>query len=182
MNRHVQIFFSLFLWAVCLPYALADQSAHLRLLDHLDRPHDGYCIDVVGTPSYLRTDLPLFAHNCKPELTVDSAVVFEANGNVRFSRLDLCMTAAGINSAALPGTPLILHQCGIDSPFFETTALQTFILKDDGRLTLNDSKLCLTVGPLSATTYSVSDTWRPLFMADCNTAEPTLSRWTFAVP
>ena len=37
---------------------------HLRLLDRLDRPEDGYCIDILGTPGNLRIDVPLFAHNC----------------------------------------------------------------------------------------------------------------------
>ena len=41
---------------------------HLRLLDRLDRPEDGYCVDILGTPGNLRIDVPLFAHNCKPRL------------------------------------------------------------------------------------------------------------------
>ena len=52
---------------------------HLRLLDRLDRPEDGYCVDIIGTPQNMRIDLPLFAHNCKPLLTSDSAVVFTSD-------------------------------------------------------------------------------------------------------
>ena len=40
---------------------------HLRLLDRLDRPEDGYCVDILGTPGNLRVDVPLFTHNCKPK-------------------------------------------------------------------------------------------------------------------
>ncbi|MEM6987664.1 MAG: hypothetical protein AAF499_14125, partial [Pseudomonadota bacterium] len=43
----------------------ATDLVHVRLIDRLDRPDDGYCLDILGTPSSLRVDLPLFAHNCK---------------------------------------------------------------------------------------------------------------------
>lgn len=161
--------------------ALTDQATHLRLIDPLDRPQDGYCIDIVGTPGYLRTDLPLFAHNCKPALTVDSAVVFE-DGLIRFTTPDLCITVAGINSGALPGTAVVLHDCQQDSAFFQTATLQTFELHDNGSLELRNSGLCLVVGTRSATTYSAADQWRPLFVDDCQAAEPAYSRWRFSAP
>lgn len=181
MQLCLRIALHLILTALSITPALANESTHLRLVDPLDRPQDGYCIDVVGTPGYLRTDLPLFAHNCKRGLTIDSAVVFEQNGFIRFAELDLCMTVAGINSVALPGSAVVLHQCGIDSAFFETTALQTFTLKDDGRLMLSQSNLCLAVGPLSATTYSATDKWRPLFVANCSDVNHAFSRWMFTL-
>ncbi len=162
--------------------ALGDQAGHLRLIDSLDRPQDGYCVDVVGTPGSLRTDLPLFAHNCKPRLTSDSAVVFDTKGYIQFKDLDLCMTVAGINSVALPGTAVVLHRCGVNSAFFETAKLQSFDLEDDGRLLLKNTNLCLAVGAQSATTYSPSDKWRTLFVEDCGIASPALSRWVFSVP
>jgi hypothetical protein len=162
--------------------ALAEQPAHLKLLDPLDRPQDGYCIDVVGTPGNLRTDLPLFAHNCKRSLTIDSAVIHDRNGAIRFPELNQCVTVAGINSVALPGTAVILHPCGENSAFFQSTALQRFTLQSDGKLRLNQSDLCLAVGAQSATTYSAADKWRPLFVDQCDNAVLALSRWTFAAP
>lgn len=162
--------------------AVADDATHLRLRASLDRPHDGYCVDVHGTPGYLRTDLPLFAHNCKPALTSDSAVKFEPDGSIRFIALELCITVAGVNSKALPGAAILLRRCGESSAFMETAALQQFSLRADGSLELHESGLCLVVGPRSATTYSEADRWRPLYIDDCQTTEPVRSRWQFAAP
>ena len=150
--------------------------AHLRLLD---RPEDGYCVDIPGSPRNMRVDVPLFAHNCKPSLTSDSAVVFTSDGLIRFPAVDRCITVAGVNSAALPGASILLRKCNEPMPFFR---LQRFTHRDDGRLTVAGSELCLTVGPQSAATFSPSDRWRTLFVDDCATAEPTRSRWEFAVP
>ena len=157
-------------------------EAHLRLLDRLDRPEDGYCVDILGTGGTLRTDVPLFAHNCKPRLTTDSAVVFTSDGLIRFPAVDRCITVAGVNSAALPGASILLRPCDGSVPFFETSELQRFTLRDDGRLALTGTELCLTVGSQSATTYSPSDRWRTLFVDDCTTAEAARSRWEFVVP
>ena len=83
--------------------AAADSGArHLRLADRLDRPADGYCVDILGVGDYLRMDLPLFAHNCKPVLTTDSAVIYEPDGRIRFPAVNRCITVAGVNSRALP--------------------------------------------------------------------------------
>jgi hypothetical protein len=177
------------LWPIVYSLALcsvagslfAAEPVHLRLIDTLDRPDYGYCIDVPGAPGNLRTDLPLFAHNCKPRLTVDSAVVFET-GLIRFVELDLCVTVAGINSGALPGAAVMLRRCGERVAFMETPALQQFVSGDSGELELAGSGLCLTVGPRSATTYSMSDRWRPLYVDDCASVEPARSRWRFVVP
>lgn len=165
--------------------ALSASSAtlvHLRLLDRLDRPDDGYCVDVLGTPRNMRVDVPLFAHNCKPSLTDDSAVVFTSDGFIRFPAVDRCITVAGVNSVALPGASILLRRCNESMPYFETSELQRFTLRDDGRLAIRGSELCLTVGPRSASTYSRSDRWRTLFVDDCNAAEPARSRWEFVLP
>ena len=156
--------------------------AHLRLLDRLDRPQDGYCVDVPGSPRNMRVDVPLFAHNCKPSLTSDSAVVFTSDGLIRFPAVDRCITVAGVNSAALPGASILLRTCHESTPYFETSELQRFRHREDGRLAIVGSELCLTVGPRSAATYSQSDRWRTLFVDDCATAEPARSRWEFTVP
>ena len=160
----------------------AAEPAHLRLVDRLDRPVDGYCIDVHGTASNLRTDLPLFAHNCKSRLTADSAVVFADSGEIEFIDPGLCVTVAGVNSAALPGAAVILRQCGESGAFFEATALQRFIQHSDGRLELKGSGLCLVAGRRSGVTYSSSDRWRSLFVDDCASVNAALSQWEFIVP
>ena len=162
--------------------AISAEPAHLRLIDPLDRPVDGYCVDVLGTGQNLRLDLPLFAHNCKPVLTSDSAVVFTSEGLIRFPAVDLCITVAGVNSRALAGSSVLLRGCNESTSFFETSKLQRFTLHDDGRLELSQSELCLTVGSQSAMTYSPADRWRTLFVDDCAIAEPVRSRWSFVVP
>ncbi len=162
--------------------ASPDTLVHLRLLDRLDRPEDGYCLDILGTSQNMRVDVPLFAHNCKPTLTSDSAVEFASDGLIRFPAVDRCITVAGVNSVALPGAAILLRACNETGPYFETSELQRFSLRDDGRLAIRGSELCLTVGPRSAATYSSSHRWRTLFVDDCDTAEPARSRWEFVVP
>ncbi len=162
--------------------ALSSTQVHLRLLDRLDRPEDGYCVDILGTPGNLRIEVPLFAHNCKPYLTTDSAVVFTSEGFIKFPAVDRCLTVAGVNSAALPGASILLRKCNESVPFFETFILQRFSHRKDGRLSVLGSKLCLAVGGQSAATYSTYHRWRTLFVADCLTVEPSLSQWEFVVP
>lgn len=179
-NPRLLIFLLLYLSSPGL--TTAAEPTHLRLIDDLDRPVDGYCIDVHGTPGSLRTDLPLFAHNCKSRLTVDSAVVFESTGPIQFIELGLCVTVAGVNSQALPGTAVILRKCGESTAFMETESLQQFNLRVDGKLELDQSGLCLTVGSRSAATYSSNDRWRSLFVDDCDTVDANRSRWEFSAP
>ncbi len=156
--------------------------SHLRLVDRLDRPQDGYCVDILGTPGFLRPDLPLFAHNCKRGLTSDSAVVFTEKGQIQFPAVNLCITVAGVNSGALPGASLLLRGCGEATPFFETDRLQRFSLDEDSRLKLNGTDLCLTVGTRSATTYSSADVWRALFVDECKKVDASRVKWEFVVP
>ena len=155
---------------------------HLRLLDRLDRPEDGYCIDILGTPGNFRVELPLFAHNCKTTLTADSSVIFTSDGLIKFPAVDLCVTVAGVNSNALPGASTLLRKCSESQPFFETFRLQRFTHRKDGRISMSGSELCLTVGRESAATYSPSHRWRALFVEDCGIAEASFSRWEFVVP
>jgi len=155
---------------------------HLRLLDHLDRPEDGYCVDILGTPGNLRIDVPLFAHNCKPTLTSDSSVVFTSDGLIQFPAVNRCVTVAGVNSKALPGASILLRKCDESVAFFETSRLQRFTHRKDGRLSISGSELCLVVGTKSAATYSSSHRWRTLFVDSCNHVELSLSQWEFVVP
>jgi len=156
--------------------------SHVRLIDKLDRPSDGYCLDIPGTPANLRIDIPMFAHNCKPRLTPDSAVEMTPDGHLRFTEVGLCLTAVGVNQHALPGASLMLRQCGRSTPFFDSARFQTFVHGPDGRLQLKGSDLCLTAGNRSEVTYSPQDRWRTLFVEACTTADPKRSRWEFVQP
>ena len=147
-------------------------AGHLRLIDPLDRPEDGYCFD-----------LPATAHNCKPGLYADEAVIIDPDGAIRFPAYgNKCLTAAGLNGRALPGAALMVRDCGERTPFLEAQALQIFHLQDDGRVELNDSGLCLSAGPQSASTFDASHRWRTLYLDHCASAEPARSRWQFTVP
>ncbi len=170
-----------------LPFSMSATAAdeplyHLRLIDRLDRPTDGYCVDILGVGDWLRVDLPLFAHNCKPALTVDSAVVMHDSGQIEFPAVSRCITIAGVNSRALPGASVLLRACDETGAFFETPALQRFELDRDGRLMLVGSDLCLAVGERSASTYSSADRWRALFVADCAATEAERARWHLVTP
>ncbi len=169
-------------WAAETRAAGASEPSHLRLVDRLDRPSDGYCVDVLGVPGSMRPDLPLFVHNCKQRLTSDSAVTFGPKGQIRFSALDLCLTVAGVNSRALPGASVLLQACGQATAFFETAQLQRFTHADNGQLKLSGTELCLAAGATSGPTYSAADRWRAFFVEACGTAAPERSRWEFVVP
>ena len=155
---------------------------HLRLVDRLDRPEDGYCFDILGVGANLRTDLPLFAHNCKPVLTNDSAVLMLTTGQIIFPAVKRCVTVAGVNSRALPGAALLLRDCDEAAPFFEAGKLQQFSLQADGRLTLAGTGLCIAVGARSDSTYSPHDRWRALFVDDCDRIDASRARWELVVP
>ena len=116
---------SALVWAAATQAVMAQSKpSHLRLVDRLDRPSDGYCFDIPGTPGNLRLDVPLFAHNCKPRLTTDSAMVLTGEGTLLFPAPNRCVTVAGTNSGGLPGASLLLRPCGEATLFFETAALQ----------------------------------------------------------
>ena len=160
----------------------AKGAGHLRLVNNLDRPQDGYCLDIVGSGKQLRFDLPLIAHNCKTGLYADEAVKIEPNGYIRFPALDKCATVAGLNSRALPGAALVPRECGEKTPFLDADALQKFHHGKDGRIELVGSGLCLTVGRKSDSTFYPNHRWRTLFVESCKDAEPARSRWKFVVP
>ena len=160
----------------------ASEPSHLRLSANLDRPADGYCVDIPGAGRNLRTDLPLFAHNCKPVLTADSAVQWADGERLYFPGVGKCMTAAGINARALPGTALLLRECGRNTAFFDVDALQRFTLRDDGGLVLFGTDLCVVVSAESDTTYSSADVWRPLYLDRCGGVPPERRSWIMRVP
>ena len=162
--------------------ARSSEIVHLRLVDRLDRPQDGYCLDILGVGRNMRLEVPIFAHNCKPFLTDDSAVEFTDAGEIRFVAVNLCITAAGVNSTILPGAAILLRGCGHNAPFFESGPLQKFKHQKSGKLELGTTGLCLAVGEKSSTTYSPRDRWRVLSVEDCETTPDAFSEWEFVTP
>lgn len=169
-----------------IPAAQGDEApaavGHLRLRDDLDRPQDGYCLDIVGSGRYIRFDLPLTAHNCKPGLYHDEAVTLSAEGRIRFPAYNACATVAGLNGRALAGAALVPRECGERSPFMEAEALQRFVFHDDGRVELAGSGLCMTVGKQSDSTFEITHRWRTLYMDVCEDTDAARARWHFVVP
>ncbi len=177
--------------ALATPWALYAQppsppwrevGMHLRLADDLDRPQDGYCLDVVGSGRHIRFDMPLIAHNCKPGLYADEAVVLQDDGTLYFPAYGGCVTVMGLNDHALPGASLMLKGCGEASPFLEAGNFQHFDHRDDRRLALGGTNLCLAVGDHSQATFDPTHRWRTLFVTDCDTAAAALSQWRFVDP
>ncbi|MEM8937619.1 MAG: hypothetical protein AAGC77_14575 [Pseudomonadota bacterium] len=156
----------------------------LRLVDRLDRPDAGYCVDIPGAVEFgLATDVPIFVHNCKPTFAADSAMVMTGDGELTFPELDLCVTAAAVNSNIVPGAATLAQTCGEAHPFLgKAEMLQKFVHRDDGRMELAETELCLAVGPASAATFSPTDNWRALFLSDCSAVAPEYSVWEFFTP
>lgn len=150
---------------------------HVRLKDRLDRQEDGYCFDILGTGRTLRTDLPLFAHNCKRGPTPDSAVRYNSKGQLIFPAVSVCVTAFGVNNTVLPGTSVLLRPCDERTPFFEAPNLQRFEHTATGQLKLRGFDLCLAVGRISSSTYSPLDRWRVLSLESCTDVAPKYSIW-----
>lgn len=159
-----------------------NEGRHLRLVNDLDRPEDGYCLDVVGSGPNIRTDLPLIAHNCKPGLYADEAIVFQSDGRILFPAFGGCVTVAGLNSRALPGAALMLKGCGENTPFLNTAGLQNFRLREDARIELEETGLCLMVGDESDSTFSEDHRWRTLYVDACAKAQADRSQWRVSKP
>lgn len=155
------------------------EIGHLRLVDRLDRPVDGYCLDILGVGSRLRVDLPVFAHNCKPGLTPDSAVAITEAGEIVFAALDLCVTVFGVNRGSLPGSPILLRECAGAASFFDAGRFQRFTFEENGQVRLEGSDLCLAVGEEADSTFSAADRWRALTVETCAETPAALSAWEF---
>ncbi len=162
--------------------AWQEGAGYLELADRLDRPDDGYCLDVAGSGDWVDFSMPLNAHNCKrPGFYADEAVTFASPGPIRFPAYEGCVTAVGLNGRSLPGAAVMLRPCAdtIDesrAPFI-ATSLQTFEHREDGRIELTGAGVCLTVGSESATTFSPDHRWRTLALARCEGAVPERSVW-----
>lgn len=160
-----------------LAAAAANEGApQMRLANPLDRPGEGYCIDVLGVGRTARADLPLVVHNCLPERGSSDRVVVERGGRLVMPAFDACITAFGV-TAPLPGSPLILRPCGASESFLPAASLQRFTRTATGQLRLARTDLCLTVGAHAAPTFSPDHRWRILTMEDCKTAPLSRSVW-----
>ena len=173
--------------AVLLPAASAapgpSELPYLELEHRLDRPQDGYCLDVAGSGPWIDVTVPVSAHNCKRDAVHPDQVVSynSATGRIRFPLLNVCLTALGRAGRSLAHMPLMVRPCAEDTDLsrapFSAPALQSFIQRADGRLELKESGLCLTVGRESSTTFSVHDRWRALYLDRCSSASTTYSAW-----
>lgn len=160
-----------------------DRGFHLRLKDMLDRPQDGYCLDVAGSGQYVRFDMPLTAHNCKgPHFYADEEVTFKDSKNLYFPAYEGCVTVMGNNQKALPKNALMLKRCGAEEPFMNGPVFQHFAFTDDGKVQLVGSNLCMVAGDESHTTYSPDHRWRALYMERCSDVVPKLAQWELVKP
>jgi len=180
------IFFAMtafFTLSACQSHAWRDGAGYLSLIDKLDRPEDGYCLDVAGSGNWVDLNVPLSMHNCKgPYFYADEAVIFNyKNGTIKFPAYNMCVTALGRDQRSLPKTPLILRACADDISSVQTPfnplSLQTFLHRDDGRIELSGSGLCLTAGVTSDITFSPIHKWRALYLETCNSVSMNLSVW-----
>ncbi|MCG7500108.1 RICIN domain-containing protein [Vibrio sp. Of7-15] len=151
----------------------------IQLIDKLDRPKDGFCVDVIGYSPYERLDLPLIAHNCKKGLFKDQAMSVLDSGEIYLPAYNKCLTAIAPHTKALPGATIMARDCGEHSHFLETPQLQQFEWQLDGKINLHGSNLCLAAGERSDQTSSPSHRWRTLSLQHCKSSEPELLRWQF---
>ncbi|MBW4706342.1 RICIN domain-containing protein [Roseobacter sp. YSTF-M11] len=176
LNRWVTLAMAFLIVLGATGVAAAQALPQVKLTNDLDRPGEGYCIDILGVGPTARADLPLVAHNCLPDLPrVDRHAVF-TDGRIRFPAFEACVTAFGVVTP-LPGAPVILRPCGASESFLPAADLQRFTFNLAGQFQLVGSDLCLTVGAMSARTFSASDRWRTLTMQMCSDGPAELSKW-----
>ena len=179
---------SLLLLCVAMPVSAQDNwqdKAHfMKLLDSLDRKHDGYCLDIVGSGNNVRLDMPLTTHNCKIEmgLPADELVLHREDGTIYFPAYKGCVTVMGVNDHALPYNALMLKPCHQDQPFLKATKFQKFRINNSKQMQLEGANLCITAGDVAQVTYSDAHRWRSLYMQECTVAQSSLSQWHFVKP
>lgn len=158
--------------------ALPEVRQYLQLKDRLDRPIDGYCLDVVGSGRHIRLDMPLTAHNCKgPQVYADEVVQYLSDQSLYFPAYEGCVTVMGLNDKALAGNALMLKRCGEVQPFLNAKKFQKFQFNEQGQVQLVGSSLCISAGQDSHTTYSPDHRWRSLLMLPCKEVALTRSVW-----
>lgn len=169
--------------ALCLlgsgqAFSQPEAREYLQLKDRLDRPDDGYCLDVVGSGRHIRLDMPLTAHNCKgPQAYADEVVQYRSDQSLYFPAYEGCVTVMGLNDKALAGNALMLKACGAEQPFLNAKNFQQFEFNSQEQLQLKGSHLCIAAGTESHTTYSPDHRWRSLLMLPCEEADLARSVW-----
>ena len=174
---HVGLATTMIAFVFAIGQVAASDLIHVRLKDRLDRPSDGYCLDIVGTASNMMLDLPLFAHNCKSGPTPDSAVTYTERGQLLFPGAQVCTTAFGVNNTVLPGASVLLCRCDSRTSLFDTANMQKFDHLKNGQLQLRGHDLCLAVGEQSSHTFSATDRWRVLSLQSCAGIALLYSSW-----
>ncbi len=172
----------LFLSIFAISLFSQEKPYHIKLIDPLDRPQDGYCLDVAGSGNYIRYDLPLIGHNCKPGLYADEAFIFRKDGTIYFPAFGLCATISGVNESVLDHTSLSLRECHVDSPFLNARFMQVFEYTKEKKIKHKHTNKCLVMGEESSSTYSPDHTWRTLFMKECSKVDIKRSTWYFNKP
>jgi len=151
-------------------------ATQMRLLDDLDFPGEGYCIDVPGVGPTARTDLPLVLHNCLPARKSVDRIAEERDGRIHMPAYDACVTAFGVMNV-LPGVPVILRKCGTNESFLPADRFQKFERTRENRLRLVGTGLCLAAGQESDRTFSSEHRWRTLTLQLCATTPLSHSAW-----
>ena len=144
---------------------------YIQLADPLDEP-EFYCLDVPGAGTAVRLRSALQAHTCKPLNTAEDELFtldHPSDGQIYMEAYDLCAEATGTTAGSL----IFLQRCS-DSPN------QRFAI-EDGLVRLagaGDSGLCLAVDPGDGIpTGGPSHLRRDLTLEDCETTDPSRSRW-----
>ena len=176
--RPVVFFAVLAVSAFCAASVFAQgelRGDYLRLVDRLDRPQDGYCLDITGAGEWTQLHRPLIVHNCKTPRAVaaDELVEWTPQNQLRFPAFNLCVTAHGIFRRTIPGAPVVLNHCGAEPD----QQLQVFHHRADGKIALANSGLCLQAGEHSDRTWEETHRWRTLSLQPCEDAPAKLSTW-----
>ncbi len=172
-----------FLFISLIVFLFANEKPYqIKLIDPLDRPEDGYCLDVLGSGNFMRPDMPVIGHNCKPGLYSDEAFIFKKDHTIYFPAFDLCVTIAGVNEYVLDYTPLVLQQCKKDTAFVKAQFMQEFEYTKDKKLKHKNSSKCIEMGSESSRTFSPDHTWRTLYMKECSSTDVKRSTWYFNNP
>jgi len=149
----------------------------IKLVDNLDRPLDGYCIDILGSGNYLRPDMPVIGHNCKPGLYADEAFILKKDGTIYAPAVDKCITIAGVNDYVLDYTSLVLQECKRNSPFINAVFMQEFEYTKNKQIKHKNSNKCLEMGEESSQTFSPDHRWRTLYVKECTRTNIKRSSW-----
>ena len=111
LKLFVRVLAAGFVFAALFASAAAAQEAegdYLRLADRLDRPQDGYCLDITGAGEWTQFHRPLIVHNCKTPraIAADELVEWTAEGGFGFRRLTCARRRMGFFGEQSPARRL----------------------------------------------------------------------------